>query len=572
MARMIPASIYRGCASPGEREIFQRLRDDPCTQDWIVLHSLDIAEHQRQVSGESDFVIVVPSKGVLCVEVKASSTITRTAEGLWYYGKDLKGDARGPFKQASWAMHAVRDSLLSARPDLSKVIFWSAVVFPYVPFTTTSGEWHSWQVIDRHVFTSRPLSASIEMILDRGCSHLQAHSAFKFVEGVPSLEQCESIARVLRPRFEFVESSKSHAERLRSELKHYTEEQFLALDAMAANRRVAFEGPAGTGKTMLAIEAARRAGAEGRRVLLVCFNRFLGRWLEEETVGLRPNVRSLTLHRYMLDVAQVDPSFKGRDPRFWDVTLPELAVEKQVEAKGDDDCFDEMVIDEAQDILRDGYLDFLDLSLKGGLASGRWRMFGDFEKQAIYGSANLSLEKVLDSRAHGAPVYSLRVNCRNPPRIAETARLLGGLNPSYTRILRPDNGVEPRILYYKDEAGQEEQLRDTLDRLNKDGFRNGDIVVLSTKADLACASAQIKTQPWKGRLRAFNSLERSHIRYCSIHAFKGMEAPAVIVTDVDRISDPASRALFYVAITRAVERLVLLVHEPMRGEIIHTLI
>ena len=51
MAVMIPA-ILPSSAPPGEREVFARLRDDPSTADWTVLHSLDIARHPTQVSGK----------------------------------------------------------------------------------------------------------------------------------------------------------------------------------------------------------------------------------------------------------------------------------------------------------------------------------------------------------------------------------------------------------------------------------------------------------------------------------------------------------------------------------------
>jgi hypothetical protein len=51
-----------------------------------------------------------------------------------------------------------------------------------------------------------------------------------------------------------------------------------------------------------------------------------------------------------------------------------------------------------------------------------------------------------------------------------------------------------------------------------------------------------------------------------------MEAPAVIVTDVDRITDQAASSLFYVAITRAVDRLVVLVDDSVREDIVKALI
>lgn len=142
MARMIPSAIPRSCSSPGEKEIFARLKDEPGTHDWIVLHSLDISHHVRQIVGEADFVVIVPALGVLCLEVKACYSLRR-ASGLWYYGGDAHGDTRGPFKQASEAMHSLRQQVVRVDPSMSRIPFWSAVIFPYIEFDTASDEWHS---------------------------------------------------------------------------------------------------------------------------------------------------------------------------------------------------------------------------------------------------------------------------------------------------------------------------------------------------------------------------------------------------------------------------------------------
>ncbi len=72
---MIPPIPHTGTNSPGELEIFFKLQNDPGAKDWTVLHSLDVANHSKQVSGEIDFVIIVPSKGILCVEVKACHSL-----------------------------------------------------------------------------------------------------------------------------------------------------------------------------------------------------------------------------------------------------------------------------------------------------------------------------------------------------------------------------------------------------------------------------------------------------------------------------------------------------------------
>src|SRR4051794_38662774 len=112
MATMIPF-VCDELTSRGELEVFRRLQDDPGTKDWIVLHSLGVARHVERVTGEIDFVVIIPAKGVLCLEVKGSSAahLLRDDQGRWIYGPGRKPDSRGPFRQAADGMHSVRGHL-----------------------------------------------------------------------------------------------------------------------------------------------------------------------------------------------------------------------------------------------------------------------------------------------------------------------------------------------------------------------------------------------------------------------------------------------------------------------------
>ncbi|MBM7841617.1 NERD domain-containing protein [Herpetosiphon giganteus] len=567
MARMIPPYFAEQTASPGEREIFIRLRDDPLTHDWTILHSLDIVHHREQISGEIDFVLIIPEKGVLCVEVKACRSLSRS-NGLWFYGTQPHGDARGPFKQASSAMHSLRKVLIDKHPELRGLLFWSAVIFPYLRFTNTSPEWHQWQVIDSSGFT-RSLSQSLLAVMNNAKTFFQSHPRtahlYQGHEPSPTSLQTDQIIASLRSHFEFFESPQSRRNRLECDLKRYTIEQSVALDAMATNPRVIFAGPAGTGKTILAIESVRQSVASGRRVLFLCFNRSLSQHLIEQVQDLGTQVKCATIHSYMLQLVNISADLNN--PTFWKESLPNAAIEHLLDQS--EVAFDEIVIDEAQDILRDNYLDVLDLSVIGGLAAGRWRFFGDFEKQAIYDAADVSLDSFIKNRVPNVPVFRLRINCRNTPRIVEHVHLLSGLTPKYSRTLRPDDQREPEIHYYQDDITQKNLLISIMERLYSEGFAGRDIVILSPISGKNSLAYKIHQHPWKERLTPFRVRDQpgGYIQHTSIAAFKGMESAVVIVTDIETILGLHASSLLYIAVTRALQHLILLMHTSTKKEI-----
>ena len=566
MARMIPDVLPEDTASDGERKVYRTLASHPDTHNWLVLHSLDTARHIKQVFGEIDFVIIVPNKGVLCLEVKGVKTLRRD-QGMWHYGRS--SDARGPFKQASQAMYSLLDYVTQQDSSLREVIFTSAVNFPFIEFSEASPEWHRWQVIDQRALASLSLPQLIVRALDNARAlRDEKQRYFDRHTDVPSDAQCQALAHILRSEFEIFERPKARKQRLDEEIKRYTEEQLTALDAMANNPQVLFTGSAGTGKTLLALEAARRAAVTGKHVLLVCFNRFLGKKLRDELEEI-DGVMARTLHSYMLHTVEIEVD--ETDDRFWSETLPHKMLEHLLET--DEAPFDVLIIDEAQDIFHKTYLDVLDLSLKGGFKTGTWRIFGDFEKQHIYASDDsVSTDEFTKTYENRPAHYSMTVNCRNTPRIATTARYLGQLSPGYSRVLRPDNGVDATFHYYKNAAQQQNLLIQALVALYDDGFSGADIVILSPRSNASSCAASLQTPPWSDRVVPFQLEQTGHVGYCSVYAFKGLEADAVIITDVeDIVSDEASQ-LFYVGITRALHRLVIVASDEIKQDMQNMLI
>jgi Nuclease-related domain/AAA domain/UvrD-like helicase C-terminal domain len=572
--RLIPPTIPLTTPSEGERVVFAAFADAKGADDWIVLHSLDLANHQRRLAGEIDFLVIVPGKGVLVLEVKGTHHLRRH-DGLWFYGSDQRPDERGPFKQASEAMHSLRERLVRQHRDLARVVFWSAVCLPFVDFDETSEEWHPWQVIDRRALAKRTLTQLCESVLDHARRELVAHEEpwFHAERHEPRGQQVTELLRNLRGDFEFFESPKSRAQRVDDEVRRYTEEQFEALETIDANPRVIFDGPAGTGKTMLAVEAARRGAVAGRRVLLLCVNRALGRWLADETRELLP-----------LDAAGT-PSQGAPDSAAPAAGIVARTIDEHLRRAGEaTEHYDEIVVDEAQDMLRPDYLKALDLSLKGGLAGGVYRFFGDFGRPDPSDSAGddgaTALAALLGpgGPCAGAVRYDLRVNCRNTPRVAQLACTCGGVTRGYRRVRRPDDEFEPQIRYWRDEAQQTKLLADALLELDEQGFGGRRTVVLSPRDDDRCCAHGLAGHPWAERLAPLLGvgatadldvveLHPSATRYCAISRFQGLEAPAVVLTDIADLDSSAACSALYVGCTRALERLVILAHESLKAKL-----
>lgn len=544
------------------------LRDDPDTTNWVVLHSLNLAEHERRAAGEIDFVVIVPGKGVVCLEVKGAA---ERRDGLWYYSPHGPGQPRSPFRQASDGMYTLRARLVKDHPDLRRVLFTSGVVFPNAAFNEVSIEWQGWQVVDAPKLRQHPLSHFVVEMTENERSRLVRLRHPPVIDPyAPNPEQCRIILDALRGNFEVPVDPWARGRALDEELARYTEEQFLVLDGLERHPRVVVSGPAGTGKTLLAVECARRAHAQGRRVLLLCYNRLLGDWLIDRTVSLGPTVVAGNLHRYLLTVSGISRPPEAAGAGFWDTELPEAAWESVVQATAkaadaDGLIFDELVLDEAQDLLRPAYLDFLDVSLKGGLNGGRWRMFGDFERQAIYHTNALTLEEVVSQRRLQAVHFDLRINCRNTPRTASWVQHISRLSPPYARVRRPDDGVSPEFLFYDGAEKQPILLAEILAGLLRSGFLKQDIVILSHLADRPCATNL--PREWQRQLRPCGPNRGEHIGFATIHAFKGLEAPAIVVSDVTSIVGEDAEALLYVAMTRAVERLLILADARVRPQL-----
>lgn len=560
---MMPAYCPEG-APPGERALYAALAVGADTADWVVLHSLGLADHVRQVEGEADFVVVVPEAGVLVIEVKSHKSIDILDDGRWRLGNESP-TSRSPFQQAREAMHSIRGYLGRCHVDLRSIPMLYAVWFTHVRARTMlprSLEWHEWQVLDSEDLR-RSAPAAVLRTLAAGTAHLENKIRY-FGDGSvgPGGPTAGKIASLLRPRFEMHVVAGDTRRARESQLITFIEEQYRALDAMAENHAVLFMGPAGSGKTLLAMEAARREVAQGGAGRVLCFNRLLGRRLAADLKDV-PGLTTGTFHQELLRLAGVQPP-PGASQDFWERELPDRAIEKLLNA-GEEQVSTFVIVDEVQDVARESFLDVLDLLLEGGLMGGRLLMFGDFERQAIFESADG--RDLLRRRCPRLVFSRLTSNCRNLPRIGHVVNTLSRLQPGYEHFRRQDDGVDPTFVTYEAGCDQAAQVVESVRELRDEGYDLNEIAVLSPLR--SGSMAEVTTDQWLRQvLQPADGMppRPGRLQYSTIQAFKGLEAPAVVVTDLDRALVPNFESLLYVGLTRATDRLVAVIESgTLRG-------
>ena len=567
MANMIPRVISDENPSDGEKHLFHKLQQDEGASSWHILHSLNIAHHKTQVMGEIDFLIFIPKVCIFAIEVKAHRFV-KYSDGKWFLGKSSVGSTKGPFKQINDSIFSLVEYLKTKNDNLSKIPIFPLVLFTHTELVNESIEWHVCEFCGAREYRKYPISS---ILLRRAKffknrlkenQHPELHGVFS---NRPSDTDVSSLIKVLRPEIEPIGNILPKSIQIKSELETFTNEQFLALDAMADNRRVVFKGPAGVGKTTLAIEAANRATKNGFKVLFLCKNRLLAQELKHKFTDF--HVCTIT----ELLESQVSDSFKNAESRatddYWGVHLPIECYERICDNEWLNCPFNYLVVDEAQDILaNENWLDCIELFFDGGFSSGHWNIFGDFDFQDLYSLFNKS--RVLENfgtRVLGFPTFKLSTNCRNLKPVSSLNFSLSSLEVPYSKYLRVNNPIpESRYYFYNSTSEMLKQLQDQVAFILKQGFTRADIVVLSklaeSKSTCYLHSSSLEFKPF--------SFQKDDVQFTSIHKFKGLEAPIIILVDFDEIQSEAAKKMLYTGASRATESVIYLFHKKIKNYLI----
>ena len=523
MAIMIPDIPKEFNVKSREGSMFEEL--SRLSDEYYVFHSFEIVTLKGNVitESETDFVIFHPRKGLICLEAKAGQV--KYEKGYWQYGSGVIMKHNGPYCQAKKNKWKLRDYMIShgleyESNNCKKI---HAVWFPDVPL----GNFNN---------VNLPGEGDINITLTADAfGHIQEHIDRIFAyEGQ---DRCltklsdqsvkKILNRVLAPSFNLISLQQVQKERNISVFKRLLNEQVALLNYLEDQNNAIINGLAGTGKTVIAVEKARRHAIQNQKVLFLCYNSYLKDHLRE--VYSDPNIAYYT-------VAGLSQKFCGKvDYKALQDKLIEMLLDGTFP-------YQHVIVDEGQDFGREEIdeveiINILkELTVESKKQNGTFYLFYD-KNQMVQSTVTPDYIKNAECK------LTLYRNCRNTENIALTSlRFLGS---EKSPKLYPDAvvGEHPEIGICKGKDEMIMLLNAEIDKYVDAGYN--DVTVLTCKTEESSVIAECcKDSKYR--------YKRGYVRFTTCRKFKGLESDVIIVIDIDKKSfDDEGKMLMYVGTSRA---------------------
>ena len=517
-------------ANDTERRVWTALVDQLGDGDLVIAGQ---RVTDRLKDHEIDFVVAIEGAGIVCVEVKGGEV---THNGQAWLQRLHSGQIKtiDPVRQVRQGRYALRDFIeKDPRWTQGRVRWNHVVVLPNSQFAPdfALADCPRWMVIDRDDFPN--VVALIRDIAHQQEEELPLLTAKGIDElrtalGGRGLPQRDVVARALE--------NEDAADIL-------TDRQAVILDAIQLLTRVEIRGGAGSGKTFMAIEQARRLANRGQRVALLCYSHGLASYLKRITsTWSRRQQPGYVGEFHALGIAwgaAEGPAESERNAaaaQFFEHDLPAQMLEL---ANGlpDGHRFDSVVIDEAQD--------FADSWWEPLLAAMR-----DPETGGIYVFSDEG-QRVFDRK--GTPPIPLvplilEQNIRNTRQIA---RAFEPLVDHPMRLLGADGPDVRFVPCTRDNAFDVGD--DQIEALLHEGWRPEDVALLTTGSR---HPEQIARQT-EGNAAYWDSFwDAEQVFYGHVLGFKGLERRAVVLIVNDKSVFERSPERLYVGLSRARDQLV----------------
>lgn len=539
MVTFIPPYLGEEIKSNAEKKMYDILQELDMENAYI-LHSLGLPKHQSKIYGEIDFVVVC-DRGAACLEIKGGRVECR--EGRWIftdrYGTERE-KAEGPFAQVTGNMFSLRKVLkekFPGSPHIKNILTACGVVFPDIRFRSSSQE-----IIPEIVYDAGTdsITGYIKGIFD----YWQERQHQKPERLSPS--DIRKIVSYLRGEFTFLPDLGTRLNSVEKHLVRLTSEQARVMDALGVNDHLLVRGSAGTGKTLLAADFAKKQADRRSKVLFLTYNKNLAGSVQKRA-GESEFLRVVNIHALFGEYIPVDAESVGRDPqRYFREELPEAFYSYLKCMNGErlsELQYDLLVMDEGQDILKPNYLYCLDCLLRGGFEKGRWAVFYD-ERQNIYNPEYQDGLEILLS--YPGTRFELFVNCRNTVQIGTYSARMSGFDLG---IFLKENGEEVRRIAYTDESDFVKKIKEIIKNLRREQVPPEDVVFLSPKRyeNSMLRKTGIEVEVLGGDSQDSGGLPV----YATIQGFKGLDSKVAVLFGMEGIRNDIFSRYLYIAGTRA---------------------
>jgi len=507
-----------------ERDVWKALCEQLGPDDLLMAN---VHVTSRRQDHELDLVVGLQGYGVMVVEVKGRGI--GYENGQWAIRTHGNRRWTDPVKQAREGMYAMRDSLYAFPRWGSRrwVRFGHAVVFPYDTFPEEFAlpDCPRWRVTDR-VQLDHLVDRLKAVLVQQDVSHRDA-----------DYDDLDTIEAWRYGRMPLQRHLVAQAADREANADRLTQDQAVLLDAIRLLGRAEIRGGAGSGKTWLALEQARRLSHQGKRVALLCYSRGLATFLEPRTDGWDRKDRPAyvgTFHGLGEAWGAEVRTDNDADRDYWEHELPARMV-SLAGALSAGRKFDAVVVDEVQDFA-DAWWEALLSALKDP-ETGQIYVFADDGQRVFARFADTPI---------GMPTLLLDQNLRNTRQIAEAFQALGA-----TRM-RPAGSDGPEVQFVES-AGDlaVSEADDAVDRLLDEGWGPADVALLTTGSR---HPVQLERVSINGQAGCWESYWEKDAVFCGhVLGFKGLERRAVVLALNESGGRDRSRERLYVGMSRATD-------------------
>lgn len=537
--------------SHGEVQVYRALKEALPDSYYVFSQVAWILKRENDEArdGETDFVIIHPHFGYLCIEVKGGGISFNATTDQWLStnGHGQEHLIKNPIQQAKNAKYSIRAKLLETDlGDLfkgSKIPCGHAVFFPNITDTSSLKRLDLPENLIGTYNDLIKIKKWVDDCFDYWTKNNPSDSTFFGKKGIDIFKKLFSKSFTVQP---LISMNLRNEEEIRITL---TKEQIIVLDTLRKRRRVVVSGGAGTGKTILAVEKAKRLVREGFSTLLTCYNRPLADYLAAVCKGI-DGLTVMSFHQLCYSKIKEASMISGNDllldaqktypgENLYDLQLPCAAL---FSLDYISDRYDAIVCDEGQDF-REEYWAPLELMLSDEKSNPFYIFYDD--NQNLY--SRVSTFPVSEDET-----FSLLRNCRNTMQVHEISyKYYKGESVNHSNI----KGEEIEYISTNITNKQALKMHSKIQELILDEqIEPSQIAVLVVDALNQKEYFDIlKINPLpKGYL--YTDIEQRNDRtvvVTTVNKFKGLESDVVFLWGLDSIKLDEQREQLYVGLSRA---------------------